>query len=108
MARLSRRLAVRIAVVVLALAVISWGTRAALLRRSARFRSLADYHAGQIAGIEPIYGGTDGAETMFYHRGVPLTTQEAARYHWHWKLSAKYAAAASRPWLPVASDGPEP
>ena len=75
-----RRLMVAVAIV----AVVS-----AMLIRAAWFRALSDHHRSRIILVGP-----------------PSPQLERTLYHM--EMSNKYAKAASHPWLPVASDPPEP
>ena len=38
----------------------------------------------------------------------PRRPAGASRFYWHVQLGKKYRSAATRPWLPVESDPPEP
>jgi len=81
-----------------------------LARRAARFRELAAYHGKQTEGVSGIFYGHELDRLILtdVRTGGPLPRLDAARFLWHCRLRAMYTRAASRPWLPVGADAPEP
>ena len=86
-----RGMMVAVAVVAVALSLI------VLKRRSDGYRSLAGYHAARAMAES----GTGPAESGF----ARIWTQQG---EWHKRMREKYERAASRPWMPVEPDPPEP
>jgi hypothetical protein len=73
-----------------------------LYKRRETFLALADYHnkGEKCAGFS-----TFGRMHWVNQHGEGVTE---AKSDWHVQLAEKYRGAASRPWLPVEPDPPEP
>jgi hypothetical protein len=104
------RLSVRRLMAAVAVVAVLTAAPVTLQRRAARFRALADEHKKQTEGVSGIYYGheLDRVIPEDARTGARLTGLQAAWHLWHARLGAKYARAASRPWLPVGTDPPEP
>ena len=88
----------RIMLAVAIVAVLLGGLR--LWWLSADYRALAEVHHQK---AEEVVRGTYAGPGGFYHVEWPSPNKE-----YHLRLKAKYERAASRPWLPVEPDPPEP
>jgi len=94
------------------IAVLIVATLCSVAERRNRFRRLAKYHFDQVVDLEAcgrMHLTSDGQETYFRLRGSLNGKYVSIPWvKWHWTLEDKYRRAASRPWLPVGADPPEP
>jgi hypothetical protein len=83
-------------------AVAIMGVALGLYKRREKLLALADYHekGEKCAGL-----GTGGGISWINQHGEEVTETKS---DWHSQLAEKYHRAASRPWLPVEADSPEP
>jgi hypothetical protein len=93
----TRRWMVAVACVAVALAL-----RIAKERRIADFVRTAEFHEKQAARLRRSH------HELGWIKTPPLTDKEIEILYYHNWLSIKYRTAASRPWLPVKPDPPEP
>jgi hypothetical protein len=91
------RVTIRQMLVLVAALGVVFGILVALHRRSERFRRRAAEYASAIHTV--YFADVSGRD------GTSLTATTAG---YHADLSAKYLAAADRPWLPLESDPPPP
>jgi hypothetical protein len=104
----TRRWMIAVAVVAIPMGAIAEYIR--LSRKSARFRALAEEHAGVEQTLRWIVD-TKGADAPV--DVSPGPGQRSRRFtaltvaDWEAKLKRKYERAARRPWLPVAPDPAE-
>lgn len=87
---------VRLSVRGLIIAVVLAAATLAIFDRQRRFRRIAARHAAWL-----------GREGLAIELG-PTSPGAGARVDWRLRMANKYAQAARRPWLPVATDPPEP
>lgn len=99
---MTRRRTIAVGVVALVIGAVGLPYGLIELRRW-RFESVAAAHESKM-----IYGlGCGGGPPSHYDRdGRLMTTAEVKLADWHANLTAKYRAAAIKPWLPVAPDPP--
>jgi hypothetical protein len=76
--------------------------RIAKERRIADFVRTAEFHEKQAARLRRSH------HELGWIKTPPLTDKEIEILYYHNWLSMKYRTAASRPWLPVKPDPPEP
>ena len=92
------------------------GASIELRRRHERFSRLAELHEASRRqalfvsgrGLHLIRGQFRPPVNFSNALGEDVTDWSEARFKWHRQLGKKYRRAASRPWLPVEPDPPEP
>ena len=93
-----RRMMVGVAI----LAIPCW-----IVERGSRFQGLAKDHRSKAGVLGFDFNVSSGARKLLItgEDGKPLSK---AQHEWHSTLGDKDGQAASRPWLPVEPDPPEP
>jgi len=89
-----------VAVAILALALTGY---VGIEKRRARLQRLAQHHWGMVAANSVVQAD---ANRTIYRASATLRNRRLA--HYHVNLAYKYANASRYPWLPVATDSPEP
>jgi hypothetical protein len=89
---------IAVAIVGVGVGAYSW-----LERRSERFQEVASYHEAEQGNGYAM--GTDEICRRINRCGKVVSPQADV---WHREQAIKYRLAASRPWLPVDQDPPEP
>jgi hypothetical protein len=85
------------------------GLGVALERRREGLEALALEHQSKMMGLGVGSGPPSGLGLLGWAPDRrSLTPSERARDEWHFRMMSKYRTAASRPWLPVEPDPPEP
>lgn len=97
------RLTTRRLMALVALAALVAAVYAGLERRRAYYRRLAREHWALVAANSVVQVN---ANRTIYRASPSLRKRQIA--HHHASLAIKYDNAASRPWLPVPPDPPEP
>lgn len=85
-------------------AVAIIGVAVAIWLRHAQFEQRARYHRSIVAMIRVIRRDTAWG---FDENGLTMEIT-TAEYSWHVALQKKYERATRFPWLPIASDPPQP
>jgi hypothetical protein len=106
------RFTLRRMMVVVAILAMAFAIPDAIERRRSHFRDLASIHTAKAES----YGRQSGPSSVIIYRSAkpPGPAEEArsrrkyAMIFYHSGLESKYRAAATRPWLPVFPDPPEP
>jgi hypothetical protein len=102
--RMTRRRLIAVGVLSLTIGLVELPRGLIELRRR-RLESIAAEHE-----FKMIYGmGCRGGPVRYYdvHGGL-MKEAEVKSAKWHAKLAAKYRTAATKPWLPVGPDPPQP
>ncbi len=76
-----------------------------LQHRHDRFSALADYHE---ASSSVTWACSPSSYSATNDHGEDVRKWSSERIRWHILLGEKYRGAASRPWMPVEDDPPEP
>ncbi len=74
-------------------------------RRHDRFLRLAAHH---LASVHIVNTACNLSRTQINEYGEDVRQRSNAWIRWHREMAVKYRRAATRPWLPVEPDTPEP